>query len=362
MLKPTSPHIHPKFKLNGLSYPSAEELLNFADGLIEQGDDYEVSMASFSEEWLSFDDTVVVKTSGATGTPKEIVIFKELMINSAKATGAYFKTGEGTKALLCLSSDFIAGKMMLVRAMVLGWDLHVVAPEKNALTEYDNSYDFVAMVPYQLHHSIDALDKVKKLIIGGGSISAELEAKLQDKQTEVFATYGMTETITHVAVRRINGFAKSEVFSALPNVKFSMDERGCLVIDAPSVSLERVITNDLIELYSSLSFIWLGRHDNIINSGGIKIRPEELEAKLSAHLKVPFIIASEKDVELGERVILVLECPTGDEPQDYSAALSALHSFERPKKIYTLSQFTYTETGKIKRGDVLQVLDRYKKI
>ena len=167
-MKPASPHIHPKFKLNGLPYPSAEELLNFADGLIEQGADYEVSMASFLEEWLSFDDTVVVKTSGATGTPKEIVLLKEQMINSAKATGAYFKAGEGTKALLCLSSDFIAGKMMLVRAMVLGWDLHVVAPEKDALTEYDNPYDFVAMVPYQLHHSIDALDKVKKLIVGGG--------------------------------------------------------------------------------------------------------------------------------------------------------------------------------------------------
>jgi O-succinylbenzoic acid--CoA ligase len=360
-LKPASPHIHPKFKLNGLPYPSAEELLNFADGLIEQGADYEVSMASFLEEWLSFDDTVVVKTSGATGTPKEIVLLKEQMINSAKATGAYFKAGEGTKALLCLSSDFIAGKMMLVRAMVLGWDLHVVAPEKDALTEYDNPYDFVAMVPYQLHHSIDALDKVKKLIVGGGSISAELEAKLQHKQTEVFATYGMTETITHVAVRRINGFAKSDVFSALPNVKFSMDQRGCLVIDAPNVSSERVVTNDLVELHSSLSFMWLGRHDNIINSGGIKIRPEELEAKLSAHLKVPFIIASEKDVELGERVILVLESPTGAVPQDYPKALSALLSFERPKKIYTLSQFPYTETGKIKRGDVLQVLGRYKK-
>ncbi len=360
-MKPTSPIIHSKFQLNGLPYASAEELLNFVDGLTEQGDAYEVSMARFIEEWLSFDDTVVVKTSGATGASKEIVLSKQHMIQSAKATGAYFKAGEGTKALLCLSADYIAGKMMLVRAMVLGWDLHVVAPAKDALTEYDNPYDFVAMVPYQLFHSIDSLDKVKKLIVGGGSISSELEAELQNKTTEVFATYGMTETITHVAVRRVNGFAKSEAFSAMPDVRFSLDDRGCLVINAPKVSDETVVTNDLVSLHSPLSFTWLGRYDNIINSGGIKIKPEEIEAKLSKFIKLPFIIGSEKDAALGEQLILILESQSRDAPSDYSNALSALLPHERPKKIYTLSEFPYTRTGKIKRGDVFQVLKRYKR-
>lgn len=360
-MKPTSPIIHPKFKLNGLPYASAEELLNFVDGLTEQGDAYEVSMAQFIEEWLSFDATVVVRTSGATGTSKEIVLSKQHMIQSAKATGAYFKAGEETKALLCLSSDYIAGKMMLVRAMVLGWDLHVVAPGKNALTEYDNPYDFVAMVPYQLYHSIDTLDKVKMLIVGGGSISSELEAELQNKTTEVFATYGMTETITHVAVRRVNGFAKSEAFSAMPDVRFSLDDRGCLVINAPKVSHETVVTNDLVTLHSPLSFTWLGRYDNIINSGGIKIRPETVEAKLSEFIKLPFIIGSEKDEEFGERVILILESRSNDTAPDYSKALSALLAEERPKKIYTLSKFPYTITGKVKRGDVLELLKRYKR-
>ncbi len=357
----TSPPIHPKFKLNGLSYPSAEELLNFADGLMEQGEAYERSMARFLEEWLSFSETMVVKTSGSSGTPKEITISKEHMIHSAEATGAYFKVGEGTRALLCLSSDYIAGKMMLVRAMVLGWDLHVVAPEKKALVEYDNPYDFVAMVPYQLLHSIDALNKVKKLIVGGAAISSELEAQLQNKSTEVFATYGMTETVTHVAVRRINGFAKSEVFTALPDVKFSVDDRGCLVIEAPKVSNETVATNDLVDLRSPLSFIWLGRHDNIINSGSLKINPEEIEAKLSAYITTPFIIGAEPDKELGERLILILESQTGDKPPKYAEAFSILSSYERPKKIYTLSQFPYTKTGKIKRADVLQLIKRYKK-
>lgn len=360
-MKPTSPVLHPKFKLNGLSYSSAEELLNFADGLIEQGAAYEVSMAQFLEEWLSFDTTVTVKTSGSTGVPKDILLKKEQMVNSALATGGYFKAGEGTKALLCLSSDYIAGKMMLVRAMVLGWDLHVVAPQKDALTEYDNPYDFVAMVPLQLKHSIDAIDKVKKLIVGGGAISAELEQQLQTKSTEVFATYGMTETITHVAVRRINGFAKSNVFSALPHVKFATDARGCLVIDAPRVSEEKVVTNDLVTLHSPISFEWLGRFDNVINTGGVKIKPEVVEAKLSSFIKVPFIITAEEDQELGERVILVIENAGGDPSPDYSEAFSALDAFERPKKVYTVSQFPYTETGKIKRADLLSIVSRHLK-
>lgn len=358
----TSPILHSEFKLNGLPYSSAEELLNFADGLIEQGAPYEVSMARFLEEWLNFDDSVIVETSGSTGIPKEIPLSKLHMIHSARATGAYFKVGAGTKALLCLSSHYIAGKMMLVRAMVLGWDLHVVAPEKDALTQYDNPYDFVAMVPYQLKHSIDALDKVKKLIVGGGAISSELEAQLQNKSTEIFATYGMTETITHVAVRRVNGFAKSDVFSALPDVKFSTDDRGCLVIEAPNVSDGTVVTNDLVELHSTVSFTWLGRYDNVINSGGFKIKPESVEATLSRFIDVPFIIASEKDEDLGERVILILENSLESVPApDYSSALSALASHERPKRIYTVSQFPYTSTGKIKRGDVLQILLQHKK-
>ncbi|MDC8004876.1 AMP-binding protein [Aureisphaera galaxeae] len=356
---PTSPHIHPKFKFNGLSYSSAEELLNFADDLKNHGAAYEVSIANFLEEWLDFGETVMVRTSGSTGTPKEIFLNKQQMINSAEATGAYFKIGEGTKALLCLSADYIAGKMMLVRALVLGWDLHAVAPNKDALTEYDNDYDFVAMVPFQLHHSIHALDKVKKMIVGGGAISVELEAQLQDKTTEVFATYGMTETITHIAVRRINGFAKSDAFSALPNVKFAKDPRGCLVIEAPKVSDDEVVTNDLVTLHSPVSFTWLGRIDNVINSGGVKLSPEKIEMKLSQHFDFSFIIASETDEALGQRVILIVEGKDVPSEEVYGKAFESLEKYERPKRIYSLSKFPYTETGKIKRLDVLSLLHKH---
>jgi O-succinylbenzoic acid--CoA ligase len=358
-LKPTSLGLHPAFKLNGLDFSSPEEVLNFTDDLINEGNEQEVSVAQFIEKWLDFTEEVVVQTSGSTGKPKKIVLTKQQMVNSAKATGTYFKTGSGTKALLCISADFIAGKMMVVRAMVLGWDLHVVQPAKDALVEYDNDYDFVAMVPYQVSHSLEALAKVKKLLIGGGAISATLEAQLQEIDVEAFASYGMTETITHIAVRRINGFAKSESYSALPDVNFSQDERGCLIIEAFKISEERVVTNDLVELKSPTSFIWKGRWDNIINSGGVKLFPERMEAKLSDSIPFPFIVASEKDEQLGERVILIYE-GTGSDVPDFKRVFEALESYERPKKVYRLSRFVYTETGKIKRSDVLQVLKKYK--
>jgi len=350
---------HSAFTFNGLQYDTKKELQVFAKSLQQEGDDYEIHIGDFILAWLDDTDAVKVKTSGSTGKPKKIQLSKKAMVNSAKATAAYFKLGEGTSALLCLPANYIAGKMMLVRAMVMGWNLHVVAPEKDALTQYDNDYDFVAMVPYQVHYSLQDLNKVKKIIIGGGPVSKELEEQLQSVSTEVFATYGMTETITHVAVRRINGPARSKTFSALPNVKFSQDERECLVISAPNISEEKVVTNDMVTLQSPTSFVWQGRYDNVINSGGVKIFPEKVEEKLSEKIMEPFIIASEKNNELGERVILVIEM-TSDSIPDYSKAFEVLSKYERPKKVISLSKFPYTETGKVKRAALLKILQNYK--
>jgi len=358
-LKSRSPVLHPSFKLNGLDFESAEELLNFADGLILQGAKHEVQMARFIERWLSFDETIMVKSSGSTGKPKKIFLQKEHMINSAKATGSFFKLGAGTSALLCLPPNFIAGKMMLVRAMTLGWDLHVVAPEKDALTQYDNDYDFAAMVPYQVYHSLEALPKVKKLIIGGVQITRDLESKLQAVSTEVFETYGMTETCTHVAIRRINGPAMSDSFSALPNVKFSVDDRGCLVISAPEILEEALVTNDIVNLHTPSSFSWLGRFDNVINSGGVKIFPEKIEEKLSEYIDLPFIIASEKHQEFGEQVIMIIENKDNIQIPNYTAAFSTLDPYERPKKIYTISMFPYSKAGKLKRAGILEFMKKY---
>ncbi|MCW8980311.1 MAG: AMP-binding protein [Altibacter sp.] len=359
-MNPTPHILHPDFTLNGLHFESVEEMLDFAVELEREGDEHEVGIGKFIQKWFNSKTYISVKTSGATGRSKKIRLEKQWMVNSAKATGTFFKLGAKTSALLCLPPNFIAGKMMLVRAMVLGWELHVVAPEKDALTQYDNDYDFVAMVPYQVIHSIKALVKVKKLIIGGGPVSATLEEKLQQVPTEAFATYGMTETSTHIAVRRVNGPARSDIYAALPNVKFALDDRGCLVIHAPEILSESIVTNDLVHLESPSSFRWLGRYDNLINSGGIKLFPEKIEEKLSAFIKLPFIITSEKDPELGERVILIFESDRSGSIPNYSEAFATLDAYERPKRVYSISKFPYTETGKIKRADVLQVMQKYR--
>jgi len=353
-------YIHPKFKLNGLPYQS-DGLFEIANGLINRGAHYEISIGNFIQEWLDNNDYVVVKTSGSTGVSKNLVLSKQKMISSAKATGTFFKLPENTTALLCLPSNYIAGKMMLVRAMVLGWNLHVVAPGKNAISHDDTDYDFVAMVPYQVQYSLKSLNKIKKLIIGGAAISKKLNDQLQGVDTEVFATYGMTETISHIAVRRINGLAKSNNYTALPRVRFSLDKRNCLMIDAPEVSVEKVISNDVVKLISPTSFEYLGRIDDVVNSGGIKLFPEQIESKLASYIDRPFIIASEKNETLGERLILIIEDATTQENSDFKEAFLSLSSYERPKKIYTFSKFPFTETGKIKRMELLKYLQKFKK-
>ncbi len=352
--------LHPAFKLNGLQYESVEDLLRMASELTEKGNEFEINIGKFILKWLNGKDHISVKTSGSTGSAKKVRLSKEQMINSAVATGAFFQLGENTSALLCLSAKYIGGKMMLVRAMTLGWNLHIVSPEKDALTQYDNDYDFVAMVPYQMYHSLSALKKVKTIIIGGGAVSQVLEEKIKNIDTAIYSTYGMTETSSHVAVRALNGPQGSPYYQALPNVTFTTDGSGCLVINAPHIGDDVFITNDLVELISPTEFKWIGRSDNLINSGGIKIQPESVEAILENYIDLPFFIASEKDDQLGNRVILVLENDEDKAIPNFTEAFSALEAYERPKKIYTVSQFPYTDTKKIKRADVLQLLKKYK--
>ena len=357
----SSIYVHPKFKLNGLSY-QFDDLYELAVDFEKSQTLHEIEIGKFLIEWLNNNNYISVPTSGSTGAPKKINILKAHTINSAIATGTFFELPCETRALLCLPASYIAGKMMLVRAIILGWDLYIKAPEKDAITQYDRDYDFVAMVPYQVHYSLKSLNKIKKLIIGGGAISVDLNDQLQHVDTEVFATYGMTETITHIAVRRINGLAKSDYYNALPNVKFSLDKRDCLVIEASEVSDDKVVTNDLVKIISPSSFQYLGRIDNVVNSGGVKLFPEQIEAKLAKFIDVQFIIASEKNQTLGEQLILILEEDSSELIPDIKTAFSTLSNYERPKKVYSFSKFPFTETGKIKRSELLDNLDHAKQI
>lgn len=348
--------LNPKFKLNNRGFSSVVALREYAMDLAENGKDDEVNVGVFIMEWLNDADFITVKTSGSTGSPKEIKLQKKNMYNSASATVTYFDLLEGTKALLCLPSEYIAGKMMLVRAMVAGWNLHTSPPEKNPLEYNNDNFDFTAMVPYQVFHSLADLHKVKKLIIGGGAVPWKLEEQLQTLSTNIYATYGMTETISHIAVRPINGKEKSLIFSALPKVDFCLTENGCLQINASEIFEEAVVTNDVVELLSPTSFKFMGRIDNVINTGGVKVHPETVEEKLSRHISQPFFIASEGDNALGERVILIVENKENLRLEDYAKVFEILSTYEKPKKIYTLPQLVYTETGKVKRAEVLKMI------
>jgi O-succinylbenzoic acid--CoA ligase len=349
--------MHPGFKLNDRNFASSKELKKYACQLAASDNNEDASIGLFLQEWLNDEDFIQVSTSGSTGVPKIISLQKKHVLNSAKATVKYFNLFENTQALLCLSSEYIAGKMMLVRAMEAGWNLHTVHPGKNPLKDVQARYDFTAMVPYQIFHSLGDLHKVKKIIIGGGSIPANLERQLQQINTLAFGTYGMTETISHIAMRQINGGERSIHFSALPNVTFSQNFNGCLKIHAPMIAEEIVETNDVVALLSSTSFSFLGRIDNVINSGGIKIHPEEVETKLSLHIKIPFFIASEKDEALGEKVILVVESEMNLKLKNFSTAFEGLSSYEKPKELYILPQFIYTETDKIKRSAIMKLIE-----
>ncbi len=360
-------NIHPRFKLNGHSY-AKPELKQLAYDLIKEGEDYEKSIGDFLTDWLDENTTISVQTSGSTGKPKSISLKKAQMVNSTMATGEFFGLKAGDKALLCLPVDFIAGKMMLVRALVLGLQLDSVNPSSQPMVGNSKTYDFVAMVPLQLENSLEALHQIKTLIIGGAAMSHKLQVQVQaqvqaqKEKTAIFETYGMTETITHVAVAPFapkggtitSAAERSRSFVALPHVNFSMDDRGCLIINAPNVSDEPVVTNDLVQLISDTEFEWLGRYDNIVNSGGIKLVPEQIEAKLIPIIGNRFFVAGIRDDKLGQKLVLVAEGKVDTEKLlTKIKSLKTLQKFELPKEIFHVQKFIETGNGKVLRRETL---------
>ena len=352
--------IHKDFQWRGNSL-DANSLKELAILYTEEGEPHEEEIGKFLLEWLDDKTYVEVHTSGSTGTPKIIQIRKEWMFNSAKATGKFFELPEKTTALLCLPATYIAGKLMLVRAMVLGWRIDSVPPKSNPLDQVLKRFDFCAMTPFQLDNSLARLHLVSKLIVGGGAISLPLKELVQELSTKVFETYGMTETVTHIAARRVNSEKSKEKeipFKVLPNVSVSVDERNCLVIKAPGVTDEIIITNDVIELETYKKFYWRGRIDHVINTGGIKIFPEQVERKLENTILHRFFITSLPDDALGEKIILFVEAAFSVESlkelTQQIQELDSLTKFERPKKIYFVEKFEETHTGKIHRIHTLK--------
>lgn len=350
-MKPTSfKTIHPKFTLNQKSF-TKEKLVEFGFSLKENENSFQAELGVFLLQWLDANDFIEVQTSGTTGKPKTIKIRKEAMVNSAIATGAFFNLNAGTTALCCLPVKYIAGKMMLVRAMVLGWNLELVEPKSNPLETISKFYDFVAMVPLQIENSIDKLHQIGKLLIGGARVNQELTTKILQNNCDAYESYSMTETVTHIALKKIG----EECFVTLPNVSIATDERNCLIINAPLITSNLLITNDIVALISENKFVWKGRFDNVINSGGIKLFPEQIELKLNGKIINRFFIAAMPDDKLGEKVVLFIE---GKEFQiDEKSLFSDLTKYEIPKQIIFVNNFIETETGKIKRSEIIANLN-----
>ena len=347
--------IHPDFTLQGVAKADVSAWLEHARKMRNSREEDVITIGDFLVEWLSDSTTIRLTTSGSTGTPKPIYLQKQHMVNSAVATAKFFDLQAGTTALLCMPARFVAGKMMLVRAMVMGWKLDFVPASKNPL-KAEKLYDFVAMTPYQVHHSLEDLHKTNIVLIGGGAVDVELHKQLQKSKARAFASYGMTETCSHVALRPINGPDATSVYKATENVKFLLDDRGCLVIDAPKVHDGILTTNDIIDLKSDTTFEWKGRYDSVINSGGIKIHPEMVEQRLAEYIKENFFIGSIPDTILENKVILLIESKTPSKKDILQRAYSSLNKYEIPKEVYYLDSFKWTETGKIQRKATLKLL------
>lgn len=340
--------VHSQFKLNGYHF-TKDDMYVFAYNFVKEGNKYEKTLGLFILDWFDNSEHIVLQTSGTTGKPKDIIVQKQAMVNSALATGDFFGLNPDYKVLCCLPIDFIAGKMMLVRAFVLGLDMDFTEPNSEPLLHIHKEYDFVAMTPMQVENSIQKLHLIQKLIIGGSKVSNFLEEKLKPLSTESYETYASTETLTHIAARKIG----ENNFKLLPNISVSLDERECLVIDAPRISNEKIVTNDLAEIQSENEFVWLGRIDNVVNSGGIKLFPEKIENLLTKKIPHRFFLGGIPDTVLGEKLVLVIESEKYELPKNI---FNKLDKYEKPKEVFFVPKFQETESGKIRRSEVLKRL------
>ena len=323
-----------------------------------------MTLEAFLDEWHDGSPTLLVHTSGSTGKPKPLWVEKRRMEASARITCGFLGLQQGDTALLCMPLDYIAGKMMVVRALTCGLRLVSVEPSAHPMKGLDDSpIDFAAMVPLQVVRTLEVpeerkrLLRVRHLIIGGGAIDEELEEALQDFPHAVWSTYGMTETLSHIALRRINGAQRDDHYTPFEGVGISLNDEGCLVIDAPAVCPTPLTTNDRASLATDgRRFRILGRRDNVICSGGIKLQTEEIERKLRTRLHVPFMVTKRRDAALGEAVVLLVE--DRDTEQYQAVCRDTLYKYERPKLILSVERIPLTETGKPARKEAEEMANR----
>lgn len=313
----------------------------------------------FLLDWMDDNPLIEVKTSGSTGKPKTIKVEKSAMSASARKTLTYFGLEPDNNVLLCLPADYIAGKMMIVRAIVGKLNLILAEPSIDPWRNLNTSIDFVPIVPMQLKLLVEYPEKhhlLKTILVGGAPVDPMLEKQANKMLSPVFHSYGMTETLTHVAIRRINGVEASNYYRAMDGVTFDVSDEDQLIINT-DILPKPLQTNDVTELVDSKRFVWIGRADYVINSGGVKIFPEHIGNKIGDIIPQPFVVVGLPDPILGSKVVLVIEGkPCRDNEAMLQAVKAKLQRFEAPKEIHFLSRFPRTISGKIKRKEVINLL------
>lgn len=321
-----------------------------------------MTLEEFMADWHSPSPTILVHTSGSTGKPKPMLVEKKRMEASARLTCEVLALKPGDSALLCMPLDYIAGKMVVVRSIVGKLKLVCVEPSGHPLKGLNEAPVFAAMVPMQVYNSLKVDEErrllcgIKHLIIGGGAVSKEMAAELQTLPNAVWSTYGMTETLSHIALRRLNGHEANEWYEPFESVDVALNDEGCLMINAPLVCSKTLITNDIAEIApDGRHFRIRGRKDNVICSGGIKMQIEEIEAKLHPHVNVPFIITKRKDEKFGETVVMLAE--TKDIDMLKAVCQERLSKYEQPHYYIYTNRIPTTETGKPARAKAMEMAE-----
>jgi len=321
--------------------------------------EFEEKVISFLKDWFSHSETVSVQTSGSTGIPKVFEIEKKRMLNSAKMTCDFLGLKEGDTALLCLPVQYISGKMMLVRAIERKLKLIITTP--TSTPEISENIAFCAMTPLQVQNSLDKIHFIKNLIIGGAAVSEKLKNEISttlqfsNSPTRIFETYGMSETLSHIALKQISP-VQEDYFTIFNDVEISVDERNCLKILAPKLNPEILQTNDIVELLNEKQFKFLGRFDNVINSGGVKIFAEELESLVKKHITQDLVFIGKPDQILGEKLVLVIEGKNEEHLKSKIYKVEFPSKFHIPKEILFLEKFPRAENGKVLRKEILKLI------
>lgn len=322
-----------------------------------------MTIREFIDEWNSNTDFILAHTSGSTGVPKEIRLSKTLVAESAKRTIDFFSLNSQSRLHLCLSVDYIAGKMMIIRSILSNSRLTFEEPSNSLHLLPEGRIDLLAVVPSQLIGLLDddaKLQKIGNIIIGGSAIPTELRQHVANSKLNAYETYGMTETASHVALRKIENDDTLPYF-ALPGIEFTIDENSCLVIKMNGFDV--ITTNDIVHLLDCRHFRLIGRKDDVINSGGVKIHPAEVENKISEVLKgnFHFCISSLPHSKWGEEVVLVVDelCNLSDADLHSAIATADLSSYQTPKRILRIKELPITDSGKIRRSYLKNTLSAH---